>query len=244
MSLWARSKLLIHRALARVGYRLMPLAMVSPGDSLAALLREHEIDLILDVGANEGQFAKWVLDHGYGGRVVSFEPLRSAHARLLAESRGYPRWEVAERCCVGECEGEVDIHLSENSISSSLLPILPGHVEISPDAQYVGVESVPMHPLDALAPRYLGASRAPFLKIDVQGYEDRVLRGAGETLERVRGIQIELSLCPVYAGQTLFLPLVQSLVGLGFTPYRFAPSFVDPGNGRWLQADGLFFREK
>jgi FkbM family methyltransferase len=220
----------------------MPVAMTSPDASLRALLREHAIDLILDVGANQGQFARSVLGLGYSGRIVSFEPLPSAHAALQAESQGTPRWEVAERCCLGERAGEVEIHVSENSISSSLLPIRPEHVAISREAHYVAVESVPMRTLDEVAPRYLGESRAPFLKVDVQGYEDRVLRGARETLERVRGIQIELSFVPVYDGQMLFLPLVEWIVGLGFTPVRFLPSFVDPKNGRWLQADGLFFR--
>jgi hypothetical protein len=136
------------------------------------------------------------------------------------------------------------MNVSENSISSSLLPIRPEHVALSREARYVAEEVVPMHPLDALAASHLEASRALFVKIDVQGYEDRVLRGARETLERARGIQIELSLCSVYEGQMLFLPLLERLVDLGFTPYRFVPSFVDPSNGRWLQADGLFFRDK
>jgi FkbM family methyltransferase len=243
MPLWAHAKRLVHAALARAGYRLMPLAMASPDASMQALLREHAIDLILDVGANAGQFASYTFGLGYSGRIVSFEPLPAPHAALLASSRGNPRWEIAERCCLGEREGEALMHVSENSISSSILPILGGHVAISPEAGYVGVEKVPMHTLDAVAPRYLADSRAPFLKIDVQGYEEPVLRGASETLRRVRGLQVELSLCPVYEGQTLFLPLLEWIMGQGFAPYRFTPSFTDPRTGRWLQADGLFFRD-
>ncbi len=221
----------------------MPLPMVSPDEAMRVLLREHGIDLILDVGANVGQFAQAILALGYSGRIVSFEPLSSAHAVLLAESRDNPRWQVAERCCLGEREGEVEINVSQKSISSSLLPILPEHVALSREATYVGRETVTMHRLDAIAPLFLGESRAPFLKIDVQGYEEQVLRGAQETLDRLVGLQIELSMCPVYDGQTLFLPLVDRIIGLGFTPYRFVPSFMDPRNGRWLQADGLFFRD-
>ncbi len=243
MSIWRYAKRLVHAGLARAGYRLMPLAMTSTDASMQALLREHEIDLILDVGANAGQFASYAFGLGYPGRIVSFEPLSAAHAALLVESRANPRWEVAERCCLGEREGEALIHVSENSISSSILPILPEHLAISPEAGYVGVEKVPMHPLDAIAPRYLEDSRAPFLKIDVQGYEEPVLRGAIETLRRTRGLQVELSLCSVYDGQKLLLPMVEWITSLGFTPYRFSPSFVEPRNGRWLQADVLFFRE-
>jgi FkbM family methyltransferase len=243
MPIWAHAKRLVHAGIARAGYRLMPLAMTSPDTSMQALLREHEIDLILDVGANTGQFASYVFGLGYAGRIVSFEPLPAAHAALLATSRANPRWEIAERCCLGEREGEALIHVSENSISSSILPILPEHLAISREAGYVGVEKAPMHPLDAMAPRYLEDSRAALLKIDVQGYEEQVLRGASETLRRTRGLQVELSLRPVYDGQTLFLPMLEWIASLGFTPYRFAPTFMDPRNGRWLQADALFFRE-
>jgi FkbM family methyltransferase len=243
VSIWAHAKRLVHAGIARAGYRLMPLAMSSPDASMQALLREHEIDLIFDVGANAGQFAGYILGLGYAGRIVSFEPLPEAYAALLARSRGHPRWEVAERCCLGEREGETLIHVSENSISSSILPILPEHVAISREAGYVGVEKVPMHPLDAIAPRYLEGSRAALLKIDVQGYEEQVLRGASETLRRVRGLQVELSLRPVYEGQTLFLPMLEWITSLGFAPYRFSDTFVDPRTGRWLQCDVLSFRE-
>lgn len=236
-------KSIVHGSLARIGYRLMPLPNASPDHALRQLLQEQGIDLILDVGANTGQFAQHVLGLGYAGRVVSFEPLPAAHAALLAASRSCPRWEVAERCCLGEREDEVEMHVSENSISSSLLPICGDHVAISPEAAYVGVEKVRMRPLDAIAPDHWGDATAGFLKIDVQGYEEPVLRGAPETLRRLRGLQIELSLRPVYAGQTLFLPMLEWIMGLGFEPYRFTPSFMDPRNGRWLQVDGLFFRE-
>jgi FkbM family methyltransferase len=243
MPAWARAKRLVHAALARAGYRLMPLAMTSRDASMQALLREHGIDLILDVGANAGQFASYALGLGYTGRIVSFEPLPAAHAALLDRSRGNPRWVVFDRCCLGEREGEALLHVSENSISSSILPISPEHVAISREASYVGVEKVPMHPLDAIAPRYLADSRAAFLKVDVQGYEEPVLRGASETLRRLRGLQVELSLRPVYEGQTLYLPMLEWITSLGFAPYRFCDSFVDPRNGRWLQLDALFFRE-
>ena len=242
MPIWTHAKRLVHASIARAGYRLMPLAMSSPDASMQALLREQEIDLILDVGANACQFASYAFGLGYTGRIVSFEPLPAAHAALLAKSRANPRWEVAERCCLGEREGEALIHVSENSISSSILPILPEHLAISREAGYVSVEKVPMYPLDTIAPRYLKDSRAPFLKIDVQGYEEQVLRGASETLRRTRGLQVELSLCPVYEGQTLFLPMLEWIASLGFTPYRFSDTFVDPRNGRWLQLDALFFR--
>src|SRR5262245_15866653 len=98
---WAQAKLLIHKVLRRFGYRLMPIAMTSGDECLATHLRDHGIDLILDVGANTGQFASQTFRLGYQGRIVSFEPQAAAHAALVANSRAHPRWLVAERCCLG-----------------------------------------------------------------------------------------------------------------------------------------------
>ena len=240
---WERTKLLIHGALRRFGYRLIPVALGSEDEGLRALLRTQGIDLILDVGANTGQYASHVLGLGYAGRILSFEPQSGAHAALLERARAVPSWQVAPRCCLGDREGEIEIHLSRNSISSSVLPIADAHTAISPEAGYVGVERVPLHRLDPLARDALAASRAALLKIDVQGYERQVLDGAPETLARVRGLQVEMSLRPVYEGQMLFLPMLAWLEGLGFAPARFTPAFIEPATGRWLQVDGLFFRE-
>jgi FkbM family methyltransferase len=242
-SAWERTKLLVHGALRRFGYRLIPIPLSSPDEGLRALLETEGIDLILDVGANTGQFARHVLGLGYAGRIVSFEPQSAAHAALLETSRGNPRWEVAPRCCLGDRDGEIEIFLSRNSISSSVLPIAAAHTAISPEAGYVGVERVPLRRLDPLVRDALAASRAALLKVDVQGYERQVLDGAPETLARVRGLQVEMSLRPVYEGQMLFLPMLLWLDGLGFRPARFAPAFIDPATGRWLQVDGLFLRE-
>ena len=244
VSAWERTKLLVHGALRRFGYRLIPIPLSSPDEGLRALLETEGIDLILDVGANIGQFAKHVLGLGYTGRIVSFEPQSAAHAALLETSRGNPRWQVAPRCCLGDREGEVEIHLSRNSISSSVLPISAEHTAISPEAGYVGSERVPLHRLDPLARDALAASRSALLKIDVQGYERQVLDGAPETLARARGLQVEMSLRAVYEGQMLFRPMLEWIAARGFEPARFSPAFIDPLTGRWLQVDVLFFRPR
>ena len=241
-AVWERTKLLIHGSLRRFGYRLMPIAMTSDDECLRALLRHHGIDLIFDVGANTGQFASHVFGLGYAGRIVSFEPQSVPHAALLARSRANSRWEVAERCCLGDHDGETEIHVSQNSISSSVLPISALHTAISPEAGYVGVERVPMRRLDDLARRHLDGSHAALLKIDVQGYERHVMEGASETLARVKGLQVEISLRTVYEGQMLFLPMLTWIMGMGFQPARFLPAFLEQDTGRWLQTDALFFR--
>ena len=104
------------------------------------------------------------------------------------------------------------------------------------------IETAPLITLDSVAPPYLEGAKAPFLKIDTQGYEWQVLDGAHATLPKVRGIQMELSLVPLYEGQRLWRECIERLEAEGFVVWALQPVFVDPANGRTLQWDGLFFR--
>jgi hypothetical protein len=99
-----------------------------------------------------------------------------------------------------------------------------------------------MERLDRVARGLVEASRAPFLKIDVQGFEKRVLDGTTSILPRLVGLQVELSFVPAYHGQELFPEMLALIDAMGFTAWRFIPVWVDHKTGRWLQADGVFFR--
>ena len=90
-------------------------------------LRHSHIDLVIDIGANEGQFAKELRAGGYSGRIVSFEPLSAAHRRLLQESNRDSAWHVHPRCALGDRLGEIELNISGNSVSSSILPMLASH---------------------------------------------------------------------------------------------------------------------
>lgn len=214
----------------------------SPLARLMAALRAFDIDLVIDIGANDGQFAKELRTGGYAGRIVSFEPLTTAHARLLHESKNDPSWQVHPRCALGDHLGEVKLNIAGNSVSSSILPMLASHSNAASESTYLGHESAQMITLDSAAPAYLEGARSPFLKVDTQGYEWSVLDGALTTLPQVRGIQIELSLVPLYEGQRLWKECVERLELEGFVLWALQPVFIDPENGRTLQWDGLFFR--
>lgn len=214
----------------------------SPLARLMAAFRHFNIDLVIDIGANEGQFAKELRTGGYSGRIVSFEPLIAAHRRLLRESNSDSAWHVYPRCALGDRFGEIDINISGNSVSSSILPMLTSHSNAAPESAYLGHESTPLITLDSVAPNFLDGAYAAFLKIDTQGYEWHVLDGALSTLPKVRGIQIELSLVRLYEGQRLWRECIERLEAEGFVLWALQSVFVDPATGRTLQWDGLFFR--
>ncbi len=159
----------------------------SPTESLVASLRKFDIDLVLDLGANIGQFASDIRHWGYAGRIVSFDPLSLAHGELLQSSASDPLWDVYPRCALGGHIGEVEINIAGNSQSSSILSMLESHRSAAPELAYQGKEIVPIKTLDSVAGQYLKDARAAFLKIDTQGFEWQVLDGARETLPQPRG---------------------------------------------------------
>jgi FkbM family methyltransferase len=206
------------------------------------LLNRQAIDLVFDVGANTGQYALSLIASGFIGRIISIEPTVAAHAQLTEMSKNYPFWQVAERCAVGDCEGEAEINVSVDSEASSLLPILEDCVQAHPNARYSRSEKVRVRTLDALLPELLQDARAPFLKLDVQGFEAQALAGARTSLALFRGLQVELSFSPLYQGQLLFDEMVQLIKDTGFELFALLPGFTDPRTGRLLQVDGVFFR--
>lgn len=215
----------------------------APG-RLVTTLKHHEINLVLDVGANIGQFAKSIRGAGYVGRITSFEPLLKAHASLVESSLNDPLWNIAPRMAIGDHEGEVAINVSGNSVSSSVLEMLDQHADAAPDSRYVSREQVRVARLDSILIDDLRNDViVPFLKVDTQGYEAPVLDGAPRVLAKCRGLQLELSFVPLYDGQQLFDPLLERMKTLGFSVWGIWPGFCDKGSGRMLQVDVVLFRD-
>ena len=204
----------------------------------------HQIDLILDVGANIGQYGKLLRRLGYKGKIISFEPLSSAYSQLQAVSNQDSLWEVAPRTAIGNEDSQITINISANSQSSSVLNILDSHLDAASNSTYVDSEKVKLHRLDTIALDYLKQDAdSVFLKIDVQGFEKQVLEGATNILPQIKGIQTEMSLIPLYQGQLLYQETIALLDELGYELYSVIPGFADSKTGRLLQMDGIFFKK-
>lgn len=102
------------------------------------------------------------------------------------------------RCAIGAYDGEVEINIAGNSVSSSILPMMESHASAAAGSVYIATEKVPIFRLDTIATPYLGKAHKPFLKIDTQGYEWQVLDGASTILPQMSGVLCELSLVPLY----------------------------------------------
>jgi FkbM family methyltransferase len=207
----------------------------------ATRLHASDIDLVLDVGANSGQYAQGIRDHGWTGPLVSFEPLGSAYAALEERSSADPDW-TARRLALTDSAGEIELQVAGNSASSSLLPMARLHSEAAPHSAVIGTESVPAARLDDVIDEIALGRRRIWLKLDVQGGELDVLRGAVRTLDRVAVIDAELSLDVLYEGQPDLMEVVSWLRDHGFDLVALDEAFHHPGTGQLLQCDGVFVR--
>jgi FkbM family methyltransferase len=206
-------------------------------------LAQHGINLILDVGANDGGYGSYLRSIGYRDAIISFEPLTIAHTKLSSRARTDPFWHVMPRMALGSTDDTSVISVAGNSASSSMLPMLEVHRHAAPSSAYVGTEPVVVRKLAGLDIPLIREYSNILLKIDAQGYEMQVLEGAEALLARVHGIQVELSLTPLYDGQSDYRSIIDWLTSRGYRMWNVIPGFVDQETGRMLQFDGIFFRD-
>lgn len=206
-------------------------------------LEVHGIDTVIDVGANDGGYGRFLRKGGYQGNILSFEPLQDAHIRLEQAAADDAKWHIAPRMAIGNEDGEIEINVAGNSTSSSILPMEALHADAAPESKYVSVQRVRICRLDAFSHPILASAKLIFLKVDTQGYEMPVLQGAEQLLSRVSGLQLEMSLAPLYEKQALYRQIIDWLSERGFSLWNVIPGFTDPVSGRMLQMDGIFFKD-
>ena len=240
-----RVKALLKKGFQKIGFDIKRIKSI---DSLEFrvmyLFDAFEINKVLDVGASKGQYGSWLRKAGFKGRIISYEPVKQAHKLLVKRSRKDNNWIVPPPTALGDEKGRKEINVSQNLASSSFLDVSGTHLKSAQRAGYVSAETVDIRRLDAVAAEHLEPDDRLFLKIDVQGYEDRVLKGAEGILPVILGIQVELSSVPLYKDQVLFNEAVNDLLKRGFELYELIPGLRDKKSGRLYQFDGIFFRKK
>jgi FkbM family methyltransferase len=212
------------------------------GTQIATILRHFAVSVVLDVGANVGQYARSLRGAGYRMKIVSFEPLSEAHRMLSAAARHDPNWIVHPRCALGSAAGEVDINIAANSVSSSIMPMLPAHAAAAPQSKFIAQERVSVTTVDSLFARYCSPADKVCLKIDAQGFEKQVLDGAVESRRAIALIQLEVSLLHLYEGEELWDYFLSRMQAEGYALWAFIPGFWDLRTGQSLQLDAIFAR--
>ena len=214
----------------------------TPEGKLVRILNDFAVGLVLDVGANVGQTHDKLRIAGYKGRIVSFEPVPSAYAELVARAKQDNYWDIAPRTAIGSEQGEVNINVSQATDMSSILKPGADLLNTLPKTKVVEQVVTPVTTLDAVWETYCPPSARVFLKVDTQGFERQVLDGARASLCKVIGIQLELSLFPLYEGEETYLSYLNDLHAWGFEPQRIWENYFFRSLGRQLQIDVAFMR--
>jgi FkbM family methyltransferase len=234
-----RARKLVHVA-TTPGYRAALRRRIFPTIEHEPLFASFRFDTVIDVGANIGQFAVTAHCANPAARVFCFKPLKGCVERLRDLAKDYPRLTIYDHG-LGSEAAEFEINVASNLGSSSILDFTDLQLETYPGVTVVGKETIRVDTLDAVATAEMTAGRT-LLKMDVQGFELEVLKGATRALEQVEAIYLEASFIPLYAEQPLATELIVWLDQHGFG--LAAIYNVDSGAGTMpSQADCLFLRK-
>jgi FkbM family methyltransferase len=225
MSVKGRSLAAIKSWASRRGYPIVPAWRLEKWDQsthLRDLFAMLEIDCVLDVGANIGQFREFLRLHvGYAGRIVSFEPVAEMFDALTGAAGADPLWSV-HRLALGDADGAATINITtERTLSSLLSPNeeqlqAMGYQKYLRETEVARTETIPVRRLDAIWEEVVPAGARVFLKSDTQGYDMTVVNGARGCLDRLPAIQIELPVRPVYRGAPDYVTALAQLDALGY----------------------------
>jgi FkbM family methyltransferase len=201
----------------------------------------HDFRSVVDVGAGRGQFALVARRRFPRAAILCFEPVGEAREKLAAVTRGLAGVEIRD-VALGASTRTAEFHVSRNLDSSSLLPMTPAHLAAFPNTETTEGTTVSVARLDeVLEP---GELEAPtLLKIDAQGYELEVLRGAESLLPAVQTVLVECSFVELYAGQALADDVTCLLRPHGFRLRGIFSVAVDRA-GECLQGDFLFEHDR
>jgi FkbM family methyltransferase len=222
----------------RFGYTFAPTWSahhISLAMHLQAIFSVLRIDCVLDVGANVGQYRKFLRDRvGYQGLIISFEPLPALIKALKEEAAKDSNWVVLEYALGSENRIETFHEMSDTQFSSFLSPdesVVKSFSNQNKLANSINVEIKTLDSLYSMLSRDYQFSR-PYLKMDTQGYDLEVIDGARATLPVIPALQTEASVIPIYKDMPDFRTVIGRLEDEGYRLSTVAPT--NPVGGLYL----------
>lgn len=201
-------------------------------------LKTFGIQTVLDIGANEGQFAKEIRGVLPEAFIYSFEPLREICA-TLEKNMNADRHFKAFRFALGDQNTDMQMEKNEYSPSSSILPLGEKHKALFPHARQTSKETITVKTLDAVLPD-LRVKKEILIKVDVQGFEDKVITGGENAFRQAKAIIMETSFVELYQNQPTFDDIYETLKHLGFSYCGSLQEKVDKKTGHIVSEDSLF----
>lgn len=205
------------------------------------LIKLKKIDLVLDVGANEGQYGSYLRSIGYKGAIISFEPLDGVFEILQSRAKIDPLW-TCYQYALGDKEETAVINVSENSQSSSLLEVKNFDYGEKNGMNAITQQKVEVKTIDNIFFEITKGYKQVYLKLDVQGFEKKVLEGAQNALKNITGVQFEMAFEELYKGEMLFNEMMEYMKARSFHICAFKNGFHNTGTGKLYEADGIFYK--
>jgi FkbM family methyltransferase len=212
-------------------------------DQRRLLFSRLGITLVLDVGANVGQYAGTYLRRwtAYAGRIASFEPLPASYSRCASVATADPLWDVYP-FGLSDAPGTVPIFVPDGQSELSSLHPLTRFGSRLLEGNPLTSATVEVRRLDDVIAELARDDEVLALKLDVQGHEAAVLAGGTATLKHVTFIECELPLVSLYDGQAGFESMLGTFREMGFTPVGLYANYVDPVSGYAIDSDVFFVR--
>ena len=190
---------------------------------LSLLILDYKINLIIDVGANEGQFGEFLRELGFTGQIISFEPVEAAFNKLHSVSAGDPNWQIFN-FALGAEPAEAYINVSEFTSFSSLLTPSDYALGHWKNSRVDHQQKITIRTLDqCFEEELIPASEAILLKMDTQGYDLEVFKGGRQSLSKISAILSELSLVAVYNEMPDYKKSLSTYEAAGFFVSGFYP---------------------
>lgn len=177
------------------------------------------------------------------GEIISVEPLPALQENLQNLARKDPLWRVLPPLAIGDQDGECTLNVSEASDMSSVLDATDDLMKALPKTRVENTITVPMKTLGTLYSELGLEGQNVFVKMDTQGFEMPILRASVATLDKIQGLQLEMSLFELYKGETLLDEIMGFLKEAGFKPHMLIENNFSRRLNRQLQVDGIFFKD-
>lgn len=232
---------LLHKLANSFGYQLKRKKLLYNSQNLIkSLIERHQIDLVIDVGANTGQFASELRASGYQGQIISFEPVQSTFQKLSENCKTDAKW-TAVNLALGSRKGELCINTSELSDFNSIL--VPNDFAKSTwqKLDTKSTEIIEVDTLDQFALNHNLLGKRIFLKLDTQGYDLEAFKGALACIPAIKILQSEVSFIQIYEGMPNFRESLDTYLSHGFQISAFFPVSEKP-DGAAIEMDCIFVK--
>jgi FkbM family methyltransferase len=205
-------------------------------------LKDAGIKTVLDIGANTGQFAAEIRETLPEAFIYSFEPLKDCYETLADAMKNDMKFK-AFNIALGDSNEEVEMNRSSYSASSSILKMAQVHKDLYPHTKGESKEKISVRKLDDMKEiRGATLDKEILVKIDTQGFEDKVIRGGTAFLKDVKYMIVETGFIAFYEDQPLFADIYKLLTSQGFIYKGGIDQRYDHRNGGILREDSLFTR--